>query len=146
MPTKNTNESDKKKSKMDRVTVSLDTFDYKVVNQMASNRDLSLSEVVRNIIHNWIEFNPDLLEKNYGINVEEITKEIIAETTEISEIEIINRLPKFFEIVEEVTIGDLADYFDVSKRFIKDLLFEKGEEIKNLGLNIKLKGETIYIS
>jgi len=145
MPTKNTIESDKKKSKMDRLTVSLDTFDFKVVNQMASNRDLSLSEVVRNIIHNWIEFNPDLLEKNYGINVEEITKEIIAETTEISETEIIKKLPKFFEIVEEVNISDLADYFDVSKKFIKDLLFEKGNEIKELGLNIKLKGETIYI-
>jgi len=137
-------ENERKKPKMDRITVSLDEFDYSVVEQMAVNRNLSLSEVMRNIVHNWIEYNPEILKRNYGVNVEEVTREIVAGTTEISINDIINQLPKFFELVEDVSLVDLADYFEVSKKVIKKLIFEHSDEIKEIGLNLKYKGDRIY--
>jgi predicted transcriptional regulator len=137
-------ENERKKPKMDRITVSLDEFDYSVVEQMAKNRNLSLSEVMRNIVHNWIEYNPEILMRNYGVNVEEITREIVAESTEISIEEIIQKLPQFFEMVEDVSLIDLADYFGVSKKVIKKLIFEYSDEIKQIGLNLKYKGDRIY--
>ncbi|MHA1294083.1 MAG: hypothetical protein ACTSQJ_15635 [Promethearchaeota archaeon] len=69
-------ESKEKRSSLTRVTAGLDEFDYKVVNRMARNRNLSLSEVVRTIVHQWIEFNSEILERNYGISFKEITEEI----------------------------------------------------------------------
>ncbi|MBD3196738.1 MAG: ribbon-helix-helix protein, CopG family [Candidatus Lokiarchaeota archaeon] len=137
-------QNEKKKPKMDRITVSLDEFDYSVVEQMAKNRNLSLSEVMRNIVHNWIEYNPEILMRNYGVNVEEITREIVAESIEISIEEIINKLPQFFEMVEDVSLVDLADYFKVSKKVIKKLIFEFSDKIKEVGLNLKYRGDRIY--
>lgn len=137
-------ENERKKPKMDRITVSLDDFDYSVVEQMAINRNLSLSEVMRNIVHNWIEYNPEILKRNYGVNVEEVTREIVAGSAEISINDILNQLPKFFELVDDVSLGDLADYFEVSKKVIKKLIFEHSDEIKEIGLNLKYKGDRIY--
>ncbi|TFG09041.1 MAG: hypothetical protein EU539_00585 [Promethearchaeota archaeon] len=135
-----------------RITVGLDDFDHKVVNKMAINRKLSLSEVVRTIVHQWIEYNPDLLKKNYDIDFKEITDELRQESYEISldkslksfEKEIIKELPEFFELVESISTEDLADHFDVDTRVIKRIMFIHGKEIKKQGLNLKLKNNVIY--
>ena len=78
------------------------------------------------------------------MNVEEITREIVSESIETSIEDILKRLPKFFELVEDVSLADLADYFEVSKKLIKKLLFEHSSEIKDSGLNLKYKGDRIY--
>ncbi|MHA1491860.1 MAG: hypothetical protein ACTSRI_19675 [Promethearchaeota archaeon] len=145
-------ESKEKRSSLTRITAGLDEFDYKVINQMARARSLSLSEAVRTVIHRWIELNPEILEKNYGISFKEITEEIQRESYEISldktlkpyEKEIIDELPEFFEIVENVSIEDVSDYFNVDNKVIKRIIFTHGKELKNRGLNLKLKNNIIY--
>jgi len=147
-------EKKEKRSNLTRVTAGLDDFDYKVVNRMASKRAVSLSEVVRTIIHKWIEGNPQLLNDNYGINFREITEEIERKTYEISidkelklfEKDIINELPDFFEMVEEVSVNDIAQHFEVDKTVIKRIIFTHGKEIKKIGINLKLKNDIIYKS
>ena len=70
---------EEEETKKKRISVGLDEFEYTVVSKMAVNRKLHLSEVVRTIVHEWIEFNPDLLKKNYGIDLKEVTNELLSE-------------------------------------------------------------------
>ncbi len=138
--------------KKQRITVGLDDFDHKVVNKMSVNRKSSLSEVVRTIVHQWIEYNPDLLEKNYGIVLKEVTDEILSESYEISldktlkpfEKAIIKELPDFFEIVEMISVEDLAEHFKVDNKAIKRIIFIHSKEIRKLGLNLVLKNNEIF--
>jgi hypothetical protein len=149
-----TSESKEKRSNLSRVTAGLDDFDYKVVNRIAKSRKLPLSEVVRTIVHYWIESNPELLKTNYGIDLKEITDELRQESYEISvdktlksfERDIIKELPVFFDIVESVSIDELAGHFDVDTRVIKRIIFIHGKEIKRLGLALTLKDNIIYKS
>ena len=59
----------KKSSELSRITFSLDFFDEKVIDLMAKKRKQSRSETVRNILHNWIESNSNLLKNNYDKKV-----------------------------------------------------------------------------
>ena len=139
-------------AKKKRITVGLDDFDHKVVSKMSVNRNLSLSEVVRTIVHQWIEYNPDLLKKNYDIDFKEVTDELRQESYEISldkslkpfEKDIIKELPEFFELVESISVQDLAGHFDVDSKVIKRIIFIHGKEIKKIGLNLTLKNDVIY--
>lgn len=138
--------------KQKRITVKLDGFDRKVVSKMATNRNISLSHSMRNIVHQWIEDNPDLLKKNYGIDVEEISEEIALETASITldktlkpyEKDIIKELPHFFEMVDDVSLEDLAEHFDVSVKAIKNIIFTHSEKIKKAGLILKYRGNRIF--
>lgn len=138
--------------KQKRISVKLDEFDRKIIDKIATNRDISLSQAVRNIVHQWIEINPDLLKKNYGIDVEEISEEIALESATITldkslrpyEGSIIKELPNFFAMVDDVNLKDLAEYFDVSIKAIKNLIFTHSEKINKLGLNLRYRGDRIY--
>jgi hypothetical protein len=138
--------------KQKRISVKLDEFDKIVVGRMAANRNISLSNTMRNIVHQWIEKNPNVLKTNYGIDVEEISEELALETATISldktmkpyEEAIINELPQFFRMVDDVVLEDLSEHFDVSVKAIKNLIFTHSEEIKKVGLILKYRGNRIY--
>ena len=150
-PTENKDQEDIDQ-KTPRISVKLDEFDYKVINKMAENRNISLSKSINNIVHQWIESNPDILKENYGVNFKEITQELLLETASLSydkslmqiEKDIIEELPTFFEMVESVSISDLADHFDVPIKSIKKIFYSHGKKLKSLGLNLKVKEGYIY--
>jgi hypothetical protein len=129
-----------------------DDFDFKVVSKMAKNRDTSLSGVMRDIIHQWILTNTEMLENTYGVNIEEVNEEIFLETATLDydkelkplEEQLIEELPDFFEMVEAVTIQDLADHFEVPIKTIKKLIYTHSKFIKSKGLNLSVKEGTIY--
>ncbi|MGB5910058.1 MAG: hypothetical protein WBH31_02575 [Promethearchaeia archaeon] len=135
-----------------RISVKLDEFDHRVISKMAKNRDTSLSETMRNIVHQWIEGNPNLLKENYGVEIKEINEEIFIDTAELSydkalkpiEIELIRELPEFFEMVELVSIEDLAEHFDVPVKSIKKIFFTHAKEIKSVGLNLIIREGKIF--
>lgn len=143
---------EEEETKKKRITVGLDEFDYSVVSKMAVNRRLHLSEVMRTIVHQWIEFNPDLLKKNYGIDLKEVTEELLSEDYKISldktlkpfEKAIIQELADFFELIETISIDDLAEHFKVDTKAIKRILFVHSKEIKKIGLNLVLKNNIIF--
>ncbi len=143
-PTNSSEENEKKKPKMDRVTVSLDEFDYKVISKMAKNRNIGLSEATRIVIHNWIETNPDKLRTNYGVDINELTEQIALASMIDSESEIIKKLPQIFQLVDDISLKDLADHLEINVKAVKHLFFTQGEKIKKLGINLKFKGDRIY--
>ncbi|MFX1278258.1 MAG: hypothetical protein ACFFA3_02505 [Promethearchaeota archaeon] len=145
-------DSDNQEEKQKRITVKLDEFDKIVVSRMAANRNISLSHTMRNIVHQWIEENPNVLKTNYGIDVEEISERLALETASVLldktmkpyEKAIIEELPQFFEMVEDVSLEDMAERFDVNAKAIKNIIFTHGKEIKQLGLTLKYKENRIY--
>lgn len=120
-----------------RITVSLDIFDDKVINKMSEYRDTSKSEIVRNIIHQWIEESPDLLEKNYGINFKEINKEIKLETSEKTMEDLKEKLLSMKGMLKRISIEDLADILEVDQKTAKKLIFNYGPELKEEGLTLQ---------
>jgi len=143
-PSNSSEENEKKKPKMDRVTVSLDEFDYKVISKMAKNRNIGLSEATRIVIHNWIETKPDILRTNYGVDIKELTEEIALASMIDSISEIIDELPQIFQLVDDISLIDLADHLEINVKAVKHLFFTQGEKIKKLGMNLKFKGDRIY--
>ena len=151
MPSEPDNQEDVEE-KQKRITVKLDEFDRKVVSKMTANRNTSLSHTMRNIVHRWIEDNPDVLKRNYGIDVGEISERLALETVNVLldktikpyEKAIIKELPQFFEMVGDVSLEDLAERFDVNVKAIKNLIFTHSQEIKQVGLTLKYKENRIY--
>lgn len=142
MSSNNSNEA--KKPKMDRITVSLDEFDYNVISNMSNNRNISLSEATRLVIHDWIENNSAKLKDNYGVDVKTITQEIALASMIDNIDEIIDKLPQIFQLVDDISLPDLAEHLKINVKAVKHLLFTQGERIRKSGLNLKYKGDRIY--
>lgn len=137
---------------LSRITAGLDDFDYRIVTKMARNRNLPHSEVIRIIVHQYIESFPDRLKLHYGVDINEVREEIQIETAEIFidktlkpyEKAIIKELPEFFSSVGDASIEDLAEHFEVNTKAIKKLFFTHGKKIKSTGLDLILKEGRIY--
>jgi hypothetical protein len=145
-------EKDRKKENP-RISVKIqDDFDYRIVSKMAKNRDTSLSGAVRDIIHQWILLNTEMLKKTYSVDIDDVNEEIFLETASLVydkelkplEVKLINEFPGFFEMVEDVDIQDLADHFEVPIKTIKKILFTHAKVIKSKGLNLTLKEGRIF--
>ncbi len=143
-PASSSEENEKKQPKMDRITVSLDEYDYKVICNMSTNRNLSLSETTRRVIHNWIEINSEKLKLRYGVDTEMITQEIALASMIGSVDEIINKFPLIFQLVDDISLIDLAEHLKINVKAVKHLIFTQAEKITKLGLNLKYKGDRIY--
>ncbi len=137
-------ENERKKPKMDRITVSLDEFDYNVISNMSNNRNIPLSEATRLVIHDWIENNSEKLKDNYGVDVKIITQEIALASMIGNIKEIIDKLPQVFQLVDDISLKDLAEHLKINVKAVKYLLFTQGDKIQKSGLNLKYKGDRIY--
>ncbi|TET00781.1 MAG: hypothetical protein E3J90_03710 [Promethearchaeota archaeon] len=145
-------EKDRKKENP-RISVKIqDDFDYRVVSKMAKNRDTSLSGAMRDIVHQWILSNAEMLKKTYGVDIDEINEEIFLETASLVydkelkplEVKLIDELSRFFEMVEVVGIQDLADHFGVPIKTIKKILYTHAKVIKSKGLNLTVNEGRIF--
>lgn len=89
------------------------------------------------MVHKWIDENPEKLETNYGVNIDEINKEIFAESKGITMETLIESLPPMFENIERITIKELSEYLEVDQKMIKTLIFEHAAELKQKNLDLK---------
>ncbi len=126
----------KEEKKKKRTPVGLDVFDDKVISRMADYRKKSKSEILRFIVSNWIESNPDVLKTNYNINFEEVNKEIIEESKALSPDAIIKQLKELFEMVESISLTELSEHFEMNTKTLKNLIFSHIKEIKQNSLNL----------
>jgi len=90
-----------------RITFTLGEFDERVIEKMAKKRDVSKSEIVRNLIHNWIEDNHDILKNNYEIDFKEITEELQQDSSK----EIMNKITddnklNIIQVIDEILPSD----------------------------------------
>lgn len=58
-----------------RFTISLEHFEKTIINLMAEKMGKSKSEILRNIINDWIITNQNILESKYGIILDDVLRE-----------------------------------------------------------------------
>ncbi len=133
----------KKTSDLSRITFSLDAFDERVITLMAKKRKQSRSETVRNLIHNWIEGNTNILKSNYDIDLNDITREI--EITDYNQViqSTIQKLIRYSELFNEIEFDILADQLNVSRKILRDIIFEHKNKLEKLGVKLRIRGKLI---
>ena len=132
-----------KSSDLSRITFSLDVFDERVLNLMAGKRKQSRSETVRNLVHNWIENNPELLKSNYDIDLTDITREI--EITDFNKViqDSIQKLVKYSELFNEIEFDILAEQLDISRKLLREIIFDYKNKLEKLGVKLRIRGKLI---
>jgi hypothetical protein len=138
MPSDNTKSSD-----LSRITFSLDAFDERVITMMAKKRKQSRSETVRNLIHNWIEGNPNILKSNYDIDLNDITREI--EITDYNQViqSTIQKIVRYSELFNEIDFDIFAEQLEISKKILRDIIFEHKNKLEKLGVKLRIRGKLI---
>ncbi|NVM34255.1 MAG: hypothetical protein HWN81_01585 [Candidatus Lokiarchaeota archaeon] len=133
----------KKSSDLSRITFSLDAFDERVINLMAGKRKQSRSETVRNLVHNWIENNPELLKSNYDVDLTDITREI--EITDFNKViqDSIQKLVKYSELFNEIEFDILAEQLDISRKLLREIIFDYKNKLEKLGVKLRIRGKLI---
>ena len=130
--------SNSKSSNLPRITVSLDPFDDAIINQMAEEMSKSKSEILRNIINEWIISNPDTLKLKYGIIFEDVRREIQIKNDERNIEDDVKNMISFFKRVNSIEIDRLAEKLSMSSKTLLDLLEEHGDELEKKGLNLQI--------
>lgn len=133
----------KKSSDLSRITFSLDAFDERVISLMAKKRKQSRSETVRNLIHNWIESNPNILKSNYDIDLNDITREI--EITDYDQViqKSIQKLVEYSETFNEIDEEILAEQLDISKKLLRTIIFEYKNKLAKFDVKLQFRGRLI---
>ncbi len=126
-----------------RTTVSLDPFDSEIIQKMADEMSKSKSEILRNIINEWIISNPDTLQAKYGINFKDIKREIQLKNDERTIEDDIIEIVRFFKRTKSIEIDRLAEKLDMSPRTLTDFLDKQGDRIEEKGLNFRFEGNLI---
>ncbi|MHA1150214.1 MAG: DUF6290 family protein [Promethearchaeota archaeon] len=136
-------ENARKKPKMARITVSLDDFDDKVIKSMAENRNKPLSEVLRYIITKYIEDNSNTIESKWGVNFQEISRQLKIESEEQKTQELIKKLVQYFKRIKSMEIDRISDLLDINSKTLVDLIVLHGDQLEKKGLNLQIDGELI---
>lgn len=133
----------KKSSDLSRITFSLDAFDERVLTLMAKKRKQSRSETVRNIIHNWIEGNSNTLNSNYDIDLNDITREI--EITDYNQViqSTIQKIVEYSELFKEIEFDMFAEQLKISKKILRDIIFDHKNKLEKLGVKLRIRGKLI---
>ena len=133
----------KKSSELSRITFSLDAFDERVITMMAKKRKQSRSETVRSLIHTWIEANPNILKSNYDIDLNDITREI--EITDYNQViqDSIQKLVKYSDLFNEIEFDILADQLEISRKILRDIIFDYKNKLEKLGIKLRIRGKLI---
>jgi hypothetical protein len=110
---------------------------------MAKKRKQSRSETVRNIIHNWIEGNTNTLKSNYDIDLNDITREI--EITDYNQViqMTIQKIVKYSELFNEIDFDIFAEQLKISKKILRDIIFDHKNKLEKLGVNLRIRGKLI---
>jgi len=127
-----------KPSNLPRITVSLDPFDDAIINKMAEEMSKSKSEILRNIINEWIISKPDTLKLKYGIIFEDVRREIQIKNEERNIEDDVKNLISFFKRVNSIEIDRLAEKLTMSSKTLLDLLEDHGDNLEKRGLNLQI--------
>jgi hypothetical protein len=132
-----------KSSGLSRITFSLDPVDEKVIEMMAKKRQVSRSEIVRNLVHNWIELNPEILKSNYNIDLNDVSREIEIDDMEKYFEDKIQKLVEYSKLFEEIDLNILAEQLEVSRKNLTDLIFENQDKLSKMGVKFTIRKNVV---
>ena len=110
---------------------------------MAKKRKQSRPETVRNLVHNWIENNTNILKSNYDIDLNDITRDI--EITDYDQViqSTIQKIVKYSELFNEIEFDIFAEQLKVSKKILRDIIFDHKNKLEKLGVKLRIRGKII---
>ncbi|MFX0072273.1 MAG: hypothetical protein ACFFAO_14400 [Candidatus Hermodarchaeota archaeon] len=127
-----------------RITVSLDLFDETVISMMANKRNKSKSETIRTIVNQWIMSNSNILKEQYGIETEEVSREIeIKDKNKFLDDKIKKLISYSSKIKTSIDAQLLANTLDISQRMLMQIIFEHADKLKEKGINLIIEGNLI---
>ena len=132
-----------KSSNLPRITVSLDHFDETVIKLMAEKMGKSKSEILRNIINDWIIINPDILNSKYGIESVDVRREIQLRNNERKIEDDLEQIVSFFRRVKSIDMDRLAEKLVMSSKTLMDIFDEYGDVLEQKGLKLGIEGNLI---
>ena len=132
-----------KSSNLPRITVSLDHFDETVIKLMAEKMGKSKSEILRNIINDWIISNPDILNSKYGIESVDVRREIQLRNKERKIEDDLDQIVNFFRRIKSIDMDRLAEKLVMSSKTLMDILDEYGDLLEQKGLKLGIEGNLI---
>ncbi len=132
-----------KSSNLPRITVSLDHFDETVIKLMAEKMGKSKSEILRNIINDWIITNPDTLNSKYGIESVDVRREIQLRNNEREIQDDLEQIISFFKRIKSIDMDRLAEKLVMSSKTLMDILDEYGDVLEQKGLKLGIEGNLI---
>ena len=132
-----------KSSNLPRITVSLDHFDETVIKLMAEKMGKSKSEILRNIINDWIISNPDILNSKYGIESVDVRREIQLRNKERKIEDDLEQIVNFFRRIKSIDMDRLAEKLVMSSKTLMDILDEYGDLLEQKGLKLGIEGNLI---
>ena len=132
-----------KSSNLPRITVSLDHFDETVIKLMAEKMGKSKSEILRNIINDWIISNPDILNSKYGIESVDVRREIQLRNKERKIEDDLDQIVNFFRRIKSIDMDRLAEKLVMSSKTLMDIIDEYGDLLEQKGLKLGIEGNLI---
>jgi len=127
-----------------RITVNLESIDYKIIDALEGVIANSKAAVIYQMIKEWINQNSERIMKTWEIDLAGIRRQVLAETKglsikeELKELdkEIIVELPKLFETISSISSKELAEILDVNQKMLQRVIFGYRKELLKLGLNL----------
>jgi hypothetical protein len=127
-----------------RITVNLESIDYKIIDALEGVIANSKAAVIYQMIKEWINQNSERIMKTWEIDLAGIRRQVLAETKglsikeELKELdkEIIAELPKLFETISSISSKELAEILDVNQKMLQRVIFGYRKELLKLGLNL----------
>jgi len=132
-----------KSSELSRITFSIDTFDKRVLTLMAKKRRQSRSEMVRNLVHKWIENNPDILKSDYDIDLNDLAREIDIKNYDHFIQATIQKLVEYSEFFNEIEIDILVEQLEISRKILRDIIIKYHAKLEKNGIKLRIKGKLI---
>lgn len=142
-------EIDEEKKK--RITVNLETIDYKIVEALEGVIANKKASVIYQMIKEWINQNSDRIMKTWGIDLAGIRKEVLAETKglpireELDKLdkEVLSQLPGLFETIKSISVEELSEILEVNQQTLKKVIFGYREELLKQSLDLSYENGLI---
>ncbi len=95
------------------------------------------------VFSNWIESNTNTLKSNYDIDLNDITREI--EITDYNQViqSTIQKIIRYSELFNEIEFDILAEQLEVSKKILRNIIFEHRNRLEKLGVRLRIRGKLI---
>jgi hypothetical protein len=127
-----------------RITVNLESIDYKIIDALEGVIANSKAAVIYQMIKEWINQNSERIMKTWEIDLAGIRRQVLAETKglsikkELKELdkEIIKQLPILFETISSISSKELAEILEVNQKTLQRVIFGYRKELLKLDLNL----------
>lgn len=142
-------EIDEEKKK--RITVNLETIDYKIIEALEGVIANKKASVIYQMIKEWINQNSDRIMKTWGIDLAGIRKEVLAETKglpireELDKLdkEVLSQLPGLFETIKSISVEELSEILEINQQTLKKVIFGYRKELLKHSLDLSYENGLI---